>query len=65
MNPGPTAAGPTNLQWRPEMSTTHTSGAQPRTKVSAGKLAIAWALVGIPLAYGVFQTLTRVAALFG
>ncbi|GAB5080415.1 MFS transporter small subunit [Arthrobacter sp. AD-310] len=47
------------------MSTAHTSGAQARTKVSAGKLAIAWALVGIPLAYGVFQTLTRVAALFG
>lgn len=47
------------------MSTAHTPGAQPPTNVSAGKLAIAWALVGVPLAYGIFQTLTRVAALFG
>lgn len=29
------------------------------------KLTLAWALVGIPLAYGVFQTLTKVSALFG
>ncbi|SDJ99249.1 hypothetical protein SAMN05216282_10262 [Cryobacterium psychrotolerans] len=29
------------------------------------KLTLAWALVGIPLAYGVFMTLTRVSALFG
>jgi hypothetical protein len=28
-------------------------------------LVIAWALVGVPLAYGVYETLTRVAALFG
>ncbi|WP_258805077.1 MFS transporter small subunit [Pseudarthrobacter sp. NS4] len=47
------------------MSTAHTPGAQARAKVSPGKLTVAWALVGIPLAYGVFQTLTRVAALFG
>ncbi|WP_171027576.1 hypothetical protein [Pseudarthrobacter sp. NamE2] len=47
------------------MSTAHTHGTQARTKASAGKLAIAWALVGVPLAYGIFQTLTRVAALFG
>ena len=47
------------------MSSTHTPGAQARTKVSTGKLAVAWALVGVPLAYGIFQTLTRVAALFG
>ena len=32
---------------------------------STGKLTIAWALVGVPLAYGVYETLTRVAALFG
>lgn len=32
---------------------------------SAGKLALGWALVGVPLAYGVYETLTRVAALFG
>lgn len=47
------------------MSTAHTPGAQAPAKVSVGKLAIAWALVGIPLAYGIYQTLTRVAALFG
>lgn len=47
------------------MSTAHTAGAQAPAKVSVGKLAIAWALVGIPLAYGIYQTLTRVAALFG
>jgi hypothetical protein len=29
------------------------------------RVAIAWALVGIPLAYGVFTTLTKIAALFG
>lgn len=35
------------------------------TRTSTGKLTIAWALVGVPLAYGVYETLTRVAALFG
>jgi hypothetical protein len=34
-------------------------------KQSTGKLTAAWALVGVPLAYGVYETLTRVAALFG
>lgn len=47
------------------MSTVSTPVAQAPAKVSAGKLALAWALVGVPLGYGVFQTLTRVAALFG
>lgn len=65
MNPAATAAGNPKLHWRPEMSTEHTSAAQAPVKVSAGRLTIAWILVGIPLAYGVFQTLTRVAALFG
>jgi hypothetical protein len=47
------------------MSTAHTPGAQTAVKVSTGRLAVAWALVGVPLAYGVYETLTRVAALFG
>jgi hypothetical protein len=47
------------------MSTAHNPGAQAPAKVSTGKLAVAWALVGVPLAYGIYQTLTRVAALFG
>ena len=34
-------------------------------KPSTGRLAVAWALVGVPLAYGVYETLTRVTALFG
>ncbi|MCX6497640.1 MAG: hypothetical protein NTU93_02420 [Arthrobacter sp.] len=47
------------------MSTAPTSGAQESVNASAGKVAVAWALVGVPLAYGVYETLTRVAALFG
>lgn len=47
------------------MSNTDAPGGQASVKVSVGRLVIAWALVGVPLAYGVFQTLTRVAALFG
>jgi len=41
------------------------SSAQTPVTPSTGKLVIAWALVGLPLAYGVYETLTRVAALFG
>jgi hypothetical protein len=41
------------------------SGATTLVRRSSGKLAIDWALVGVPLAYGVYETLTRVAALFG
>ncbi|WP_422402353.1 MFS transporter small subunit [Arthrobacter sp. 3Tela_A] len=33
--------------------------------MSNAKLVFSWLLVGIPLAYGVFQTLTKAAALFG
>ena len=42
-------------------------GANPYQPVrrSTGRLVLAWVLVGIPLAFGVFQTLTQVAALFG
>ncbi|MDI3195912.1 hypothetical protein QK290_16095 [Pseudarthrobacter sp. AL07] len=47
------------------MSTAHTPGTQAPVKASTGMLALAWALVGVPLAYGIYQTLTRVAALFG
>lgn len=32
--------------------------------MSNTKLVISWLLVGIPLVYGVFQTLTKAAALF-
>ncbi|WP_420713963.1 MFS transporter small subunit [Arthrobacter sp. H14-L1] len=33
--------------------------------MTAVKLTVVWALVGIPLFYGLFITLTKVAALFG
>ncbi|SEN90318.1 MFS transporter small subunit [Cryobacterium luteum] len=29
------------------------------------QLVVGWALVGIPLAFGIIQTLTKVTALFG
>ena len=29
------------------------------------RIIVAWALVGIPLAFGVYQTLAKVTALFG
>ena len=29
-----------------------------------GLIAFAWTLVGVPLAYGLYQTITRAAALF-
>lgn len=32
--------------------------------MKTSRIVLAWALVGIPLAYGIFQTLTRVTALF-
>ncbi|MDQ0754030.1 hypothetical protein [Arthrobacter sp. B3I4] len=47
------------------MSTAHNRGAHDAAKASTGRLAVAWALVGVPLAYGVYETLTRVTALFG
>ncbi|MDQ0147369.1 MULTISPECIES: MFS transporter small subunit [Pseudarthrobacter] len=46
-------------------STAHPHGAHEPVRKSTGRLVLAWILVGIPLAYGVFQTLTQVAALFG
>lgn len=46
-------------------STAHTPAANQPAKRSTGRLVLGWVLVGIPLAYGVFQTLTQVAALFG
>lgn len=50
------------------MSTTtphHDAGAAHEpAKGTAVKLAVAWAFVGIPLAYGVFETARKAAALF-
>ncbi|MHA7240354.1 MFS transporter small subunit [Arthrobacter sp. TMS1-12-1] len=33
--------------------------------MARARITAVWALVGVPLAYGVFQTLTKAAALFG
>lgn len=33
--------------------------------MSKVQLTVSWLLVGVPLAYGVFQTLSRASALFG
>lgn len=44
---------------------TPTPAAHEPVKRSTVRLVVAWVLVGIPLAYGVFQTLTQVTALFG
>ena len=41
-----------------------TSHDQQPTHTPAGLIAFAWALVGVPLAYGLYQTITRAAALF-
>jgi hypothetical protein len=45
------------------MSST-TSHDQQSTHTPVGLIALAWTLVGIPLAYGLYQTVTRAAALF-
>lgn len=29
------------------------------------RVAVSWLLVGVPLGYGIFQTLTKASALFG
>jgi hypothetical protein len=41
-----------------------TSHDQQPTHTPVGLIAFAWTLVGIPLAYGLYQTVTRAAALF-
>jgi len=43
---------------------TSASPDQQSTHTPTGLIAFAWTLVGIPLAYGLYQTVTRAAALF-
>ena len=40
-------------------------GTGERTKVHPALLTVAWLIVGVPLAYGVYQTLTKTLSLFG
>jgi len=42
----------------------HTQPAQPVEPTSTGRLAFSWALVGIPLAYGLYETIAKVSDLF-
>ena len=37
---------------------------QETSHTPVGLIAFAWTLVGIPLVYGLYQTVTRAAALF-
>ena len=47
------------------MSTsTSSSDQQGATHTPAGLIAFAWTLVGVPLAYGLYQTVTRALSLF-
>ena len=38
---------------------------QPTSTTPVGLIAFAWALVGLPLAYGLFQTIKTASSLFG
>lgn len=38
--------------------------AQEQSTGMAGKLAFAWAFVGVPLVYGIYETAKKAAALF-
>jgi hypothetical protein len=38
---------------------------QPSTHTPAGLVAFAWALVGVPLLYGLYQTIKTASSLFG
>jgi len=46
------------------MSHTVTDDRQ-ETHTSTGLLALAWTLVGVPLAYGLYNTVKAASALFG
>ena len=48
------------------MSTSETtSSEQPTTHTPVGLIAVAWALVGVPLAYGLWNAIKAASALFG
>lgn len=46
------------------MSSARTPDEQSTTHTPAGLIAFAWTLVGIPLAYGLFQTVKTALTLF-
>jgi hypothetical protein len=46
-------------------SSMQTSGQQPTTTTPVGLIAFAWTLVGVPLVYGLYQTIKTASSLFG
>ena len=42
----------------------HSASSDHESSGHTGRIAFAWAFVGIPLAYGVFETAKKAAALF-
>ncbi|SDC16775.1 hypothetical protein SAMN05660690_0780 [Geodermatophilus telluris] len=38
---------------------------RPSTHTPVGLIAVAWALVGVPLVYGLYNTIKAASALFG
>ena len=42
----------------------HSPDGQQPVHTPTGLIAFAWTLVGVPLLYGLYQTVTRAAALF-
>jgi hypothetical protein len=47
------------------MSTSHSTDERSATHTPAGLIALAWTLVGVPLAYGLYNTVVAASALFG
>jgi hypothetical protein len=47
------------------MSTSVSQGTEQASTTPAGLIAVAWALVGVPLVYGLYQTIKTAADLFG
>ena len=46
------------------MSSMSSTGEQPASSTPTGLVAFAWALVGIPLVYGLYNTVKAASALF-
>jgi hypothetical protein len=47
------------------MSTPASTENRQPTRTPTGLIAFAWALVGVPLAYGLYNTVKAASALFG
>ncbi len=50
---------------QPNAAQSNAGQSSPATPSNTARLVVAWGLVGIPLAYGVSQTLEKVVKLFG